>query len=138
VRSILNEQDFSSVLAEDHSLIYFFADWSVYSVKGRRIFEELEVSCRPDINGSFWLADVSDVQSPAAFLGDWLKRQEREDLKLLNPIVAGGGSIMWLQRGAIIDLVPTAIDFGLQDLRKRTETAFKTTQHNTRLVPTHQ
>ena len=81
MRSILSEEDFVLTLAEQHSVIYFFVDWSVYAVQGRRMLEELELLCSPDLKGSFWIADVSYPESPAAFLGEWLKH-EASDLEL--------------------------------------------------------
>ncbi len=94
VRSILCEEDFALILAQEHSVIYFFVNWSVYAFQGRRMLEELELLCSPDFNGSFWVADVSDIESPAAFLGEWLKEHERPDLKMFNVVAAGSGSVV--------------------------------------------
>ena len=125
VRSILSEEDFVLTLAEQHSVIYFFVDWSVYAVQGRRRFEELELLCCPDLKkGSFWIADVSDIESPAAFLGEWLKHQERSDLKISNPVASGSGSVVWLNRGAVVDFAHSATHHNVPALRKRTGKAF--------------
>ena len=123
VRSILSEEDFALTLAEQHSVIYFFVDWSVYAVQGRRMLEELELLC-PDLKGSFWIADISCIESPAAFLGEWLKHQERSDLKIFNLVASGSGSVVWLNRGAVVDFAQSATHHNVQDLRKRTEKAF--------------
>ncbi|HEY9500929.1 MAG TPA: hypothetical protein VIR01_04785 [Pyrinomonadaceae bacterium] len=124
VRSILSEEDFALTLAEQHSVIYFFVDWSVYAVHGRRMLEELELLCSPNLKGSFWIADVSDIESPAAFLGKWLKHQERSDLKIFNLVASGSGSVVWLNRGAVVDFAQSATHYDVQDLCKRTEKAF--------------
>jgi len=124
VRPILSEEDFALTLAEQHSVIYFFVDWSVYAVQGRRMLEELELLCSPDLKGSFWIADISSIESPAAFLGEWLKHQERSDLKIFNLVASGSGSVVWLNRGAVVDFAQSATHHNVQDLRKRTEKAF--------------
>ena len=124
VRSILSEEDFVLTLAEQHSVIYFFVDWSVYAVQGRRMLEELELLCSPALKGSFWIADVSYLESPAAFLGEWLKHQERSDLKIFNLVASGSGSVVWLNRGAVVDFAQSAAHHDVQDLCKRTEKAF--------------
>ena len=124
MRSILSEEDFALTLAEQHSVIYFFVDWSVYAVQGRRMLEELELLCSPALKGSFWIADVSYLESPAAFLGEWLKHQERSDLKIFNLVATGSGSVVWLNRGAVVDFAQSATHHNVQDLRKRTEKAF--------------
>ena len=79
MRPILNEDDFKSVISQEHSVIYFHVDWSTYSVQGRVMLEELESSCGSDVSKPvFWLADVSELESPAAFLGEWLRgRREK-------------------------------------------------------------
>ena len=123
-RSILSEEDFALTLAEQHSVIYFFVDWSVYAVQSRRMLEQLELLCSPDLKGSFWIADVSYPESPAAFLGEWLKHQERSDLKIFNLVASGSGSVVWLNRGAVVDFAQSATHHNVQDLRKRTEKAF--------------
>ena len=124
MRSILSEEDFALTLAEQHSVIYFFVDWSVYAVQGRRMLEELELLCSHDLKGSFWIADVSDIESPTAFLGEWLKYSERPDLRIFNPVASGSGSVVWLNRGAVVDFAQSATHHDVQDLRKRTEKAF--------------
>ena len=78
----------------------------------------------PDLNASFWIADVSDVDAPAAFLREWLKAQDRVDLRMFNPVVCGNGSMAWLARGVVMDFVQSATHYDLQDLRHRTKEAF--------------
>ena len=125
MRPILNEDDFKSVISQEHSVIYFHVDWSTYSVQGRVMLEELESSCGSDESKPvFWLADVSELESPAAFLGEWLKRQERKDLKMFNVVAAGSSSVVWLSRGAVVDFVQSATHYDLDALRMRTENVF--------------
>ncbi len=69
MHSISSEEDFALVFAQEYSTIFLFVDWSVYAVQGRQIFEELESTWGHDLNASFWIADVSDLNAPAAFLG---------------------------------------------------------------------
>jgi len=125
MRSILSEEDFALTLAEQHSVIYFFVDWSIYAVQGRSMLEELESLCIAYLNGSFWLADVSELGSPAAFLGEWLKDQERSDLKMFNLVACGSGSVIWLNKGAVVDFAQSAMHYDVRELRKRTEKAFQ-------------
>ncbi|HEX6732135.1 MAG TPA: hypothetical protein VF074_19105 [Pyrinomonadaceae bacterium] len=124
MRSIQNENDFAQVLSEQHSVIYFYVDWSVYAVQGRSIFEELELFVDRNLKISFWFADVSDLKAPAAFLAEWINAQEREDLKMSNVVTCGTGSVAWLKSGTIVDFVQSATHWDLQALRNRTETAF--------------
>jgi hypothetical protein len=124
VRPILNEDDFKSI-SQEHSVIYFHVDWSTYSVQGRVMFEELEASCGSDESKPvFWLADVSELESPAAFLGEWVKRQDRKDLKMFDVVAAGSGPVVWLSQGAVVDFVQSATHHDLDALRMRTKNAF--------------
>lgn len=64
------------------------------------MLEELESSCCDDDSKPvFWLADVSELDSPAVFLEEWLKGQERDRLRMSNPVAAGSGSLAWLNHG---------------------------------------
>ena len=125
MRSILSEDDFKTVISQENSIIYFHVDWSAYSVQGRAMLEELESSYSSEESKPvFWLADVSDLDSPAAFLGEWLKRQERKDLNMLNVVAAGNGSVAWLNQGTVVDFVQSATHYDLDALRMRTEYVF--------------
>ena len=124
MRLISNEEDFARVLAEEHSILFFYVDWSVYAVQGRQIVEELESTFNQDLNASCWIADVSHVDASAAFLGEWLNKQDRADLKMFNPVMCGNGSVAWLARGVVIDFVPSVTHYKLHELRNRTREAF--------------
>jgi hypothetical protein len=125
VQPILNEEDFASMVLQEHSVIYFYVDWSVHAVQGRRILEELESSwSQGNSTASFWLADVSDLNAPAAFLAEWLNGQERSELKTRNVVTAGSGSVAWLNRGEVIDFVQTATQHDVRALVHRTKSAF--------------
>ena len=54
------------------SVIYFYVDWSTYAVQGRVMLEEVD-HCGDNAKPVFWLADVSELDSPAAFLVSGLK-----------------------------------------------------------------
>ena len=124
MRPILNEDDFKSVISQEHSVIYFHVDWSTYSVQGRVMLEHESSSSSDESKPVFWLADVSELESPAAILGEWLKRQERKDLKMFNVVAAGSSSVVWLSRGAVVDFVQSATHYDLDALRMRTENVF--------------
>ena len=124
MRLISNEEDFALVLAENISILFFYVDWSVYAVQGRQIVEELESTFRQDLNVSCWIADVSDIDASPALLGEWLKKQDRADLKMFNPAMCGNGSVAWLARGVVIDFVQSATRYQLYELRNRTREAF--------------
>ena len=125
MRPILNEEDFESMTSQAYSVLYFYVDWSTYAVQGRIMLEELESSYgHDDSKPVFWLADVSELESPAAFLGEWLKRQERDGLKMSNVVAAGSGSVAWLSQGEVVDFVQSATHYDLPALRMRTENAF--------------
>ena len=125
MQPILSERDFSSILSQERSIIFFYVEWSIYAVQGQRLVEELEACLdQESLRPSFWLADVSDVDSPGAFLKDWLKDVERPDLKMRNVIAAGSGSVAWLNRGRVIDFVQSAMHHNVSDLFQRTKSAF--------------
>lgn len=125
MRPVLNEDDFKSMISQEHSVIYFHVDWSTYSVQGRVMLEELESSWSShESKPVFWLADVSELESPAAFLSEWLKRHERKDLKMFNVVAAGSGSMVWLSQGTVVDFVQSATHYDLAALRLRTEDVF--------------
>jgi len=105
MRPILSEQDFAVALSAEQAVIYFFVEWSVYAVRGRQRFAELESSHGRDSETSFWIADVSSVDAPAAFVADWLKAQDRSAFVMA---CAGGGPIVWLKSGVIVDVVQRA------------------------------
>ncbi len=126
MRPIMNEDDFKSVISQEHSVIYFHVDWSTYSVQGRVMLEDLESSWSSDESKPiFWLADVSELESPAAFLGEWLKRQDRTDLNMFKLVAAGSGSVIWLSQGGVVDFVQSATHYDLDALRIRTENVFR-------------
>lgn len=125
MRSISSEEELAFMLSQEHSTICFFVDWSIYAVKGRQMFEELEATCSRDLDASFWVADVSDVDAPAAFLEGWLKKQDRPDIKMFNPVMCGNGSIAWLKRGVVVDFVQSATHHNLERLCDRTKEAFR-------------
>jgi hypothetical protein len=126
MRPILNQEDFESMTAQAYSVLYFYVDWSTYAVQGRIMLEELESSYgHDDSKPVFCLADVSELESPVAFLGEWLKRQERDGLRMSNVVAAGSGSVAWLSQGEVVDFVQTATHYDLHALRIRTENAFR-------------
>jgi len=124
MRLISSEEDFALVLADEHAILFFYVDWSVYAVQGRQIIEELESTFDQGLKASWWVADVSDVDTSPALLGEWLKKQDRADLKMFYPAVCGGGSVAWLARGGVIDFVQSATHYKLHELRDRTREAF--------------
>jgi hypothetical protein len=126
MRPILNEEDFESMTSQWRSIIYFYVDWSTYAVQGLVMLEKLEsLCCDDDSKSVFWLADVSELDSPAAFLEEWLKGQKRDELKRFNLVTAGNGSVVWLNHGAVVDFVQSASHYDLDTLRIRTENAFR-------------
>ena len=124
MRLISSEEDFARVLAEEHSILFFYVDWSVYAVQARQLIEELESSFNQDLNASCWIADVSDVDASPSLLGEWLKMQDRADLSMSIPVMCGNGSVTWLARGVVVDFVQSATYYKLQELRNRTREAF--------------
>ena len=126
MRSIEKPEDLDYVSAQGQAIIYFYVDWSVYAVRGRQILEVVEKQLPEelDLQPQFWLADVSDVNSPAAFMGDWLKKQEREDMKMYNLIACGSGCVVWLREGEVIDFEISASRTGSNQLVERTKRLF--------------
>ena len=72
---------------------------------------------------SFWIVDVSDVETPASFIAGWLKTNDSTDVNVFLAAATGNGPIIWLKRGAIVDAVRSAIGCDLDELRTRTEAA---------------
>jgi len=123
MQSILSKEDFSLMLSRAHSVLYFYVDWSAYAIEGLHMLEEVESVLARSNSGSvasFWLADVSDVNAPAAFIGDWLKGQERAGLKLYNIVALGNGSVAWLKRGEIVNFAQCATALDVDSLSERT------------------
>ena len=121
MRPMLSEDDLAVALSADRAIIYFFVEWSVYAVQGRQRFAELEFLYRHDPQISFWIADVSDVDAPGAFIAGWLKTNDRTEINVSLAACTGNGSIVWLKHGAIVDAVRSAINCDLDDLRTRTD-----------------
>src|SRR6185295_8131532 len=108
---ILNRNDFEKVLKSERAVIYVYVDWSSYAAQtGLRIMEEAERHFQrtADPEVSFWLANVSDLDSPAAFIADWLRRQESEKMRMFPAIGTGNGSIVWLRNGQAIGFALSA------------------------------
>jgi len=126
MRSIEKPEDLDYVSAQGQAVLYFYVDWSVYAVRGRQILEVVEKQLpeRPDLWPQFWLADVSDMNSPVAFIGEWLKKQEREDMKMYNMIACGSGSVAWLREGEVIDFEISVSRAGSDQLVERTKRLF--------------
>ena len=119
----INEDDLKVL---EHAVVYFYVDWSVYAVQGLRMLEHLESSWSdPGSPVAFRLADVSDVNAPAAFMFEWLKRRERPDQRLSSSIAVGNGSVMWLIRGDIVDFEPSVTKHDVSVLTARTKNAFQ-------------
>ena len=129
---ILNRNDFEKVLKSERAVIYVYVDWSSYaSQTGLRIMEEAERHFQrtADPEVSFWLANVSDLDSPAAFIADWLRRQESEKMRMFPAIGTGNGSIVWLRNGQPIGFALSASHLGVDGVRAKTkETLFGLSQ----------
>jgi hypothetical protein len=125
MESISTQDALNATLKEQRSVVYFYVDWSVYAKQGLGVVEELESSVAYQTPAvTFRLADVSDVNAAGAFMFDWLKQNERADLKLCNRIALGNGSVMWLLQGQIVDFEPRITSYDLFALTERTKRAF--------------
>ena len=121
MRSLLREDELAVMLGDVRAVLYLFVDWSTYAVEGRRFFEELESDCSNNLSASFWFANVSSLEAPAAFIDDWLKSQEHS---IFLSAACGNGPILWLNHGGVIDFVHSASHYDVAALRHRTKTAF--------------
>src|SRR6476660_1718905 len=122
MQSITQEADLRAIESEPQSGIFFYVDWSSYAVRGRQVLEEIELLLLPR-GMPFWLADISDLDGPAAFMLDWLKRREPPGANL-SLVALGNGSIAWLRSGQIVEFV---LNGGYQEARvlaERTENIF--------------
>jgi hypothetical protein len=128
MNNICNEHDLKAL---EHAVVYFYVDWSVSAMQGLRMLEQLESSWSdPGSPVTFHLADVSDVDAPAAFMFEWLKRRERPDQRLCSAIALGNGSVMWLTRGDIVDFEASVTQHDLSVLTARTKNAFQLAKHH--------
>ena len=126
MENICNQDDLEALLSREYAVVYFYVDWSAYAMQGLRMLEQLESSWSGlGFPVTFRLADVSDVNAPAAFIFEWLKRHERPDQRLCNRIAAGNGSVMWLTRGDIADFEPSVTRHDVSVLTARTKNAFQ-------------
>ena len=107
---------------QDQAVIYFYVDWSSYAVQGREVLKEVELLLSPR-SPAFWLADVSDLDAPAAFMFEWLKLREPLGVKL-SIVALGTGSVAWLRRGEIVDFVLSAGHQDARALAEKTENVF--------------
>ncbi len=116
MKQILSSQDFESLLTSEQALLYIFADWSEYAaITGLRIVEQAEEFFLKNLEFQieFWLADLSDDTSPAAFIVNWLRQQESETLRLFPAIGTGSGSILWIRKGQAAAFALSASHLGI-------------------------
>jgi hypothetical protein len=126
MREIKKPKDLNELCAQGRAVIYFYVDWSVYAVRGREVMNAVEKQI-PEIADSpqlVWWADVSDVDSPAGFIFEWLRKQERDDLKMCSMIAGGSGCVVWTEKGNVIDFETSAGGAGTSALVERTKTLF--------------
>ena len=126
MREIKKPEDVNELCAQGRSVIYFYVDWSVYAARGREVMNAVEKQI-PQIADSpqlFWLANVSDVDSPAGFIFEWLRKQERDDLRMCSMIAGGSGCVVWIENGNVIDFETSAGGAGTSALVERTKTLF--------------
>ena len=126
MREIKKPEDLNELCAQGRAVIYFYVDWSVYAVRGREVMNAVEkqIAEIADSPQLFWLADVSDIDSPAGFIFEWLRKQERDDLKMCNMIAGGSGCVVWIKKGNVIDFEMSAGGEGTSALVERTKTLF--------------
>jgi hypothetical protein len=122
------------MLEEPHVMLYIFVDWSIYAAKiGLNIVEEVEAHFTATANESrvsFWLADVSDSNSPAFFTADWLRQeQERTELRLFPAIGIGNGSVVWINHGSVVDFALSASHLKRSGVIEKTESLFSAGAH---------
>lgn len=103
MKEILTKTDFAEMLSQDKVVLSFYHDWvkdSVfYGVEFLTESENYFQSSQYHIKPAFWIANVSDVNSPANFLYDWLKEIEP---KLIVMIGTGNPSVIWLSFGQML------------------------------------
>ena len=113
---ILNRNDLERLLKSERAVLYIYVDWSSYAAKtGLRVVEEAEQFFKrnPDLRVFFWLADISDLNSPGAFIADWLRQQESETMRMFPAIGTGNGSLVWLRRGQAMGFALSASHLGI-------------------------
>jgi len=123
MKPILNKTDFEKLLKTERAILYVYVDWSSYAAQtGLRITVEAErlFQRNHDPEVSFWLADVSDIDSAAAFIADWLRGQETEK-GMFPAIGTGNGSLVWLINGRAIGFALSASHLGLDGVTAKTK-----------------
>src|SRR4030095_12519482 len=116
MEQILNRNDLERLLKSERAVLYIYVDWSSYAAKtGLRVVEEAEqlFTRNPDLRVFFWLADISELNSPGAFIWDWLRQQESETMRMFPAIGTGNGSLVWLRRGQAIGFALSASLLGI-------------------------
>ena len=124
MKPILNTNDFERLVKTERAVLYVYVDWSSYAAQtGLRITEEAErlFQRNHDPEVSFWLADVSDLDSPAAFIADWLRGQETERIRMFPAIGTGNGSLVWLINGRAIGFALSASQLGSEAVTAKTK-----------------
>ena len=106
MREILIQTDFNEMILQDKVVLFFYHKWSKYSgVYGIQYLKEADsFLCNQkniaEIN--FWIADVSDENSSASFLCDWIKNNSVES-NLFVWIGAGNPTVVWLNYGQTLN-----------------------------------
>lgn len=123
MRKILTQTDFDEMILQDKAVLSFYHDWSEYSaVYGIQYFKESDSFFRkqkPAQKIIFWLADVTNVNSPANFLGDWIKNNSLE-INFFAWIAAGNPSVIWLKFGQILNCEFSAYTLRTQGIIEKT------------------
>src|SRR5262245_17364670 len=124
MEKILNRNDLERLLKIERAVLYIYVDWSSYAAKtGLRVLEQAEqfFKSNPDHGVFFWLADISDLNSPGAVIADWLQQQESETKRMFPAIRTGNGSLVWLRKGQAIGVALSASHLGIDGVISKTK-----------------
>lgn len=123
MQSITSESDIKLIDSQPQSIIFFYVEWSVYTLRGREVMNEVESAlASPAV--AFWFADVSDLDAPAAFMFDWLLAKRKPDANL-SLVSLGSASIVWLQSGVVVDFLMSLAQNDARAIVDRTKKNFR-------------
>lgn len=113
MKTIETQDEFEAVICSDKAIIFITFDWSHQASLSEKVVVEWERTWNAWHHKlSVELFKLEPDAHP--YTWEWLKGMPER----------GGGSVVWIKKGVVVDTEPYAAGAGLRDLARRTKTAF--------------